>query len=74
MDAAQPNDVYGAGDCYHQDVSTLHHTQRAAGTAGAPKPWSHAPLEHLDFLADCYPSLRVLFEAIRERLTKARKN
>ena len=73
VDAAHPGDVYGPGVSYHQEVSTLNHTQRAAGIAGAPKPWLQAPLEYLDFLMDCYPSLKVLFEAIRERLTKLEK-
>ena len=73
VDAAHPGDVYGPGVSYHQEVSTLHHTQRAAGIAGAPKPWLQTPLECLDFLTDCHPSLKVLFEAIRERLTKLEK-
>ena len=73
VDAAHPSDVYGPGVNYHQEVSTLHLTQRAAGTAGAPKPWLQTPLEYLEFLADCYPPLNALFEAIRERLTKLEK-
>ena len=56
LKAAHPSDVYGPGVHHHQEASTQHHTQRAAGTAGAPKPWLQVPLECLDFLADVAPS------------------